>query len=298
VSREVHAAGGVLWRRRDDQPDGPLEVALVHRPKYDDWSLPKGKLEPGEPAVAGALREIHEETGFFAVPGRTLGVSRYRVLDSGRDVAKTVQWWAMRAVAGEFAPTAEVDSLRWLEVRAALATVSAGYDAAPLRSFAAGPPDTVTLLLVRHGSAGDRESWVGDDDERPLDEEGLAQAEAMTAVLPLYEPRRVLSAPLVRCVETVRPLAERLGGGVELVDAAREDENAGGAEFLTALLRGLARAGDTAVVCSQGGVIADAVRALSGVSDVRERKGSVWALSFDGDRLVDAHYTPRLVDPS
>ena len=90
---------------------------------------------------------------------------------------------------------------------AALATVSAGYDAAPLRAFAATPPDTVTLLLVRHGSAGDRDSWVGDDDERPLDDEGTAQAAAMADVLPLYEPRRVLSAPLVRCVDTVRPLA-------------------------------------------------------------------------------------------
>ena len=295
MTREVHAAGGVLWRRRE--ADGRIEVAIVHRPKYDDWSLPKGKLDSGELALTAALREIVEETGFTAVPGRTLGMSRYRVLDSGRDVAKSVRWWSMRAGTGEFVPTAEVDELRWLPVGAALATVSAGYDAAPLRAFAAAPPDTVTLLLVRHGSAGDRESWVGDDDERPLDDEGTAQAQAMAAVLPLYQPRRVLSAPLVRCAETVRPLAERLGVPLELVDAAREDESLGGAELLTSLLRDLARAGDTAVVCSQGGVISDTVRALSGVSDVRERKGSVWALSFDGDQLVDAHYTPRLVDP-
>jgi len=200
VSREVHAAGGVLWRRRGDLPDGPLEVALVHRPKYDDWSLPKGKLDADEPVVTGALREIREETGYSAVPGRTLGVSRYRVLDSGRDVAKTVQWWAMRAVAGEFVPTAEVDALRWLEVRAALATVSAGYDAAPLRAFAAGPPDTVTLLLVRHGSAGDRESWVGDDDERPLDVEGLAQAEVTD---PLAEVHAAMWEPVYPVIEAV-----------------------------------------------------------------------------------------------
>jgi len=294
VSREVHAAGGVLWRRSR----GRVEVAIVHRPKYDDWSLPKGKLDVGEPVLVGAVREIREETGFSAVPGRTLGVSRYRVLDSGRDVAKTVQWWSMKAGAGEFVPTAEVDELRWLPVPSALARVSAGYDAAPLRDFQAARPDTVTVLLVRHGSAGDRGSWTGEDDVRPLDDEGVAQARAMMSVLPLYEPRRVLTAPLLRCVETVRPLAERLGVPVELVDAAREDENPSGAEPLTRLLRELACAGSTAVVCSQGGVIPDAVRALSGVSDVRERKGSVWALSFDGEQLVDAHYTPRLVDPS
>ena len=297
MTREVHAAGGVLWRRSGDRPDGRVEVAIVHRPKYDDWSLPKGKLDPGEPLVAGAVREVREETGFSAVPGRTLGVSRYRVLDGGRDVAKTVQWWSMRAGDGTFVPSAEVDELRWLPVTTALSSVSAGYDAAPLRAFQAAPPDTVTLLLVRHGSAGDRDSWTGDDDERPLDDEGTAQASAMCAVLPLYEPHRVLAAPLVRCVETVRPLAERLALPLELVDAAREDENSAGADLLTSLLRDLARTGRTAVVCSQGGVIPDAVRSLSGVSDVRERKGSVWALSFDGVRLVDAHYTPRLADP-
>jgi 8-oxo-dGTP diphosphatase len=294
VSREVQAAGGVLWRRTGDR----VEVAIVHRPKYDDWSLPKGKLDPGEPVLAGALREIREETGFAAVPGRTLGVSRYRVLDSGRDVPKTVQWWSMRAGTGVFVPSAEVDELCWLPVHAALARVSAGYDAAPLRAFESGPLDTVTLLLVRHGSAGDREAWTGEDDERPLDDEGTAQAQAMAAVLPLYEPHRVLSAPLVRCIETVRPLAERLAVPLELVDAARDDENTAGAERLTELLRELARAGRNAVVCSQGGVIADTVRALSGVSDVRERKGSVWALSFEEEEFVDAHYTPRLVDPS
>ena len=167
----MHAAGGVLWRRAGDR----VEVAIVHRPKYDDWSLPKGKLDPGEPVLAGALREIREETGFSAVPGRTLGVSRYRVLDSGRDVAKTVQWWSMRAGSGEFEPSKEVDELRWLPVPAALARVSAGYDAAPLRAFQSGPPDTVTLLLIRHGSAGDRETWTGEDDERPLDDEGTSQ---------------------------------------------------------------------------------------------------------------------------
>ena len=291
--RVVRAAGGVLWRR----VDGRVEVALVHRPKYGDWSLPKGKLDPGEIEVVGAVREVAEETGFSVLPGRSLGVSRYRVLDHGRDVAKTVQWWALRCDTGEFVPTAEVDQLRWMAPASALARVSAGYDCAPLKAFSAHPPDPAVVLLLRHGSAGVRETWDGDDDERPLDETGSAQAQAAAQVLTVYGVQRVLAAPLLRCLQTVQPLADRLGAEVEPAKAAREDENGGGAVPLTQLLRDLAGSGRRAVVCTQGGAIPEAVRALSGVSDVRARKGSLWVLSLDGDVLVDAHYTARLLEP-
>jgi 8-oxo-dGTP diphosphatase len=141
--RTVRAAGGVLWRR----VAGQVEVALVHRPKYDDWSLPKGKLEPGEPWVVGGVREVREETGFVAVPGRTLGESQYRVLHRGRDAPKTVRWWAMRCLAGSFTPSHEVDALRWVPVERALAQGSA-FDVAPLTAFTDGPVETTTVLLL------------------------------------------------------------------------------------------------------------------------------------------------------
>ncbi len=292
--RVVRAAGGVVWR----QVDGRVEVALVHRPKYGDWSLPKGKLEAGEIEVVGGVREVAEETGFVAVPGRSLGVSRYRVLDRGRDVEKTVQWWAMQCLEGEFVPTSEVDQLRWVAPTSALARVSAGYDCAPLQAFSAHPPNTDVVLLLRHGSAGDSDRWQGHDDERPLDRTGLAQARAAADVLSVYGVERVLAAPLLRCQQTVQPLADRLGVDLEPVKAAREDENAAGAAPLTELLRDLAASGRRTVVCSQGGAIPEAVRALSGVSDVRARKGSLWVLSLDSDVLVDAHYTARLLEPA
>jgi phosphohistidine phosphatase SixA/8-oxo-dGTP pyrophosphatase MutT (NUDIX family) len=295
MSSQVRAAGGVLWR----YVDGSVRVAVVHRPKYDDWSLPKGKLDPGEPAVVGALREVREETGHEAVAGRALGVSRYRVLHRGRDVEKSVQWWAMRAGEGEFLPGSEVDRLRWLPVESALSRVSSGYDCAPLRVFAQDPPEAVTVLLVRHGSAGDRASWRGEDDARPLDQEGRRQAQALAEVLPAYGPVRVLSAPPLRCVDTVRPVAERLGLYVEPAPAAAECENADGPAALVDLLCDLAGQGQPVAVCSQGGAVPAAVAALAGprgVADVRARKGSVWALSFTGSRLVDASYAARACD--
>ncbi|MQY38245.1 putative 8-oxo-dGTP diphosphatase 1 [Streptomyces sp. RB17] len=109
----VRAAGCVLWRR--SPVSGDLEICLVHRPKYDDWSHPKGKLKRGEDALAGALREVAEETGYRAVPGEELPTLRY--LANGRP--KQVRYWAAEAVSGRFVPNAEVDRILWLSPAAA-----------------------------------------------------------------------------------------------------------------------------------------------------------------------------------
>jgi len=106
---EVEAAGGVVARKT---PDG-VEVAVVHRPRYDDWSLPKGKLRPNEAWEEAALREIEEETGLRCELGEELPPSRYRDRKGRR---KLVRWWSMRPLDGEFAPNDEVDELRWLPV--------------------------------------------------------------------------------------------------------------------------------------------------------------------------------------
>ncbi|MFC9281366.1 NUDIX hydrolase [Streptomyces collinus] len=109
----VQAAGCVLWRR--SPVDGDLQVCLVHRPKYDDWSHPKGKLKRGEDSLAGALREVAEETGYTAVPGNELPTMHY--LAGGRP--KQVRYWAAEAVDGRFAPNDEVDRVLWLSPAAA-----------------------------------------------------------------------------------------------------------------------------------------------------------------------------------
>ncbi|MGW0818920.1 NUDIX hydrolase [Streptomyces viridiviolaceus] len=110
----VHAAGCVLWRR-SSREDDELEVCLVHRPKYDDWSWPKGKLKAGEQALAGALREVLEETGHTAAPGTELSTQRYWA--NGRP--KQVRYWAAEAGPGAFTPDDEVDRILWLPPAAA-----------------------------------------------------------------------------------------------------------------------------------------------------------------------------------
>ncbi|MER6073530.1 NUDIX hydrolase [Streptomyces sp. NPDC001852] len=109
----VRAAGCVLWRR--SPVSGDLEICLVHRPKYDDWSHPKGKLKRGEDALAGALREVAEETGYTAAPGAELPTLRY--FANGRP--KQVRYWAAEAVCGHFTPSDEVDRILWLSPAAA-----------------------------------------------------------------------------------------------------------------------------------------------------------------------------------
>lgn len=127
MRERVRAAGGVVTRRRD----GELEVLLVHRPRYDDWTLPKGKLLPGETEEEGALREVEEETGLRCELGPELAGTEY-VDSRGRD--KTVRYWAMRPVSGQFEPHDEVDAVRWLTLDRARTLLSYERDLAVLAS--------------------------------------------------------------------------------------------------------------------------------------------------------------------
>lgn len=122
----VEAAGGVVWRR---SPQGALEILLVHRPRYDDWTVPKGKLGAGEPHAAAALREVEEETGLRCALGPELASTSYR---DRKGRPKHVRYWAMTPVDGRFTPTAEVDEVRWLPVEAAKALLSYPRDSSVL----------------------------------------------------------------------------------------------------------------------------------------------------------------------
>jgi 8-oxo-dGTP diphosphatase len=128
----VRAAGGVVWRRGPGSPTGPaggIEVLLVHRPKYDDWSFPKGKLVAGESFLEAAVREVFEETGQRCAVGPEIGTSRYRD-HLGRP--KIVRYWAMEAQRGGFEANSEVDEVRWVPIEEAPAALTYDHDRALL----------------------------------------------------------------------------------------------------------------------------------------------------------------------
>ncbi|GAB3564159.1 NUDIX hydrolase [Amycolatopsis endophytica] len=290
----------MLWRTGRDG----VEVAIAHRPRYDDWSLPKGKLDDGETVPAAAVREIEEETGFRAVLGRHLMTVRYRV-PAG---PKIVDYFSAAAASGSFSPNEEVDELRWLSPVEAAGLLSYDSDRSVLDAFTALPAGLSTLLLVRHAKAGKRDEWLGDDDLRPLSAAGARQAAALRALLPLFGPDRVVSAPRLRCEQTVHGLADDLGVMVEHENLVAEEFYWDDPVAGLARLLGFVAGGATPVVCSQGGVIPDVVWSLAVRDDVRlpveddervpSKKGSLWVLSFQaspgngGPRLVAADYLP------
>lgn len=278
---QIRAAGAVLWR----EDRGKVEIAVEHRPRYDDWSLPKGKLEPGDTVPAAAVREVAEETGFGCVLGPFLTQVTYLVRSRDGEAEKVVDYFSARAVSGAFATNTEVDKLQWLDLERARESLSYPLDVRVLDEFTSLGPYVRTMLLVRHGKAGSRDQWDGDDDLRPLSETGIRQAEALRAMLPLFGPDRVHSAPAVRCVQTVRGVADDLGVEVVHEPSLSEDGFPRDPVRAIARLRSLVDAEGTPVVCSQGAVIPDVVGAFAqsdGVplESVAAKKGSLWLLCF------------------
>jgi 8-oxo-dGTP diphosphatase len=294
----VPAAGTVLWR---NAAKAQLEVALVHRPRYDDWSLPKGKAEPGETLPECAVRETVEETGFRAVLGRLAGEVAYRLTTGPRAGArKVITYYGGQAIGGRFRPNDEVDELRWLRPEQAAAQLSYDADRAVLDAFTELPAATRTVLLVRHAKAGSRANWPADDDLRPLSRSGQAQADALRRLLPQFGAERVYAADRVRCVQTLQRLADDLGVPVGIERALTEESYHADPDTAATRLLDIAREhGGTPAICSQGGAIPALIAGFAAESgllldEIPCKKGSVWILSFapDEDRLLAADYLP------
>jgi 8-oxo-dGTP pyrophosphatase MutT (NUDIX family)/phosphohistidine phosphatase SixA len=245
-SRQIRAAGAVAWR---PGPDGGPEVLLVHRKKYDDWSLPKGKQEPGEPLALTAAREVFEEGGARLILGRRLAPVRYEV--NGRP--KRVWYWAAKTAGtdGGLVPNTEVDQVAWLPFPQAVRRASYGHDVGVLEDFASRPAGTVPLILLRHASAMPKSTWNADDDERPLADSGRAEAGTLAMLLACFAPgARVVSSAAARCLETVRPYAELTGAEVRAAPALHVQSSRTDQADSAVLISGAVAAGEPAVFCT------------------------------------------------
>jgi 8-oxo-dGTP diphosphatase len=284
VPGEVIRASGGLVLQGDD---GHRLVALVHRPRYDDWTFPKGKLLAGESDEETALREVLEETGLTCRLGRGLGTIEYRDRDGRR---KVVRYWLMRSLDGAFAPSEEVDELRWVPVEEAGPMLTYPHDRELLERLSR--IGDASVYLVRHAKAGSRAAWTEADDLRPLSANGRRQADELVRRLRGIDVERVVSSPSVRCVQTVRPLALDRGLPVEIDDRLAQGSTV---QDTMALLDELSTA--PSVVCSHREVIPGVLEHIEALGarlqGPREcKKGSVWALERRDGRVTLARYLP------
>jgi len=284
VTELVRAAGGLVLRGEGDD----RQVALIHRPRYDDWSFPKGKLGEGEDEASAALREVLEETGLRCALGPSVGAVTYA---DRHGKPKVVRYYSMTPDGGHFTPNAEVDELRWLRFEEADRRLSYLHDRTLLRRLLAGAPTSV-LYVVRHAKAGERSRWTSPDRDRPLTRRGRRQARRLVERFEGLDLTRIMTSPFARCVESVEPLASARGLAVERVADLGEGADRNRVAALldsidegAVLLCGHGREIEMLVDLAESrGARVQAPRGLA--------KGSVWVLERQGGRLVSARYLP------
>ena len=289
VAGEVRAAGGIVWRNADDN----VEILLIHRDRYGDWTLPKGKLDKGETDLEAGLREVHEETGMICKPGVPIGTMRYG-LASGE--IKRIHYWSMEVTSGSFSPNDEVDEIVWATPAVAGRILTYQRD----RDLVASLQDnwwqlTGRIYLVRHARAGRRKDWRGDDVKRPLSNRGWEQAREIGTFLADAQVERLITSSYVRCRQTLEPAAELLDLKIERHKALFEGTTAKSTERL------MRKVGDTPVaLCTHGDIVPAVLNRLAKAGTVIEddlqfEKGSIWSVDVVGDTFPTARYIAPFV---
>ena len=278
TTRYVEAAGGIIYRKRNTIDssntsdlkktsnqaniisDDDFELCLVYRPKYDDWSWPKGKNEPKESHRHTAVREVGEETGYAVTLGPHIAQIEYPLENEGKksisksgaknssqnnnktEVVKRIHYWMMREIDENAAmkrlpafgpikpakPT-EIGNVIWLTPSKARKKLTHDSDRRVLDAFLeklhAGQTEYKTLILVRHGKAESRKSWQGSEATRPITPLGSAASYALGRELACYAPNRIVSSPWKRCVETVATFAHDSSLYIEQIAELTEDHH-------------------------------------------------------------------------
>ena len=275
----IVAAGAVVVRK------GP-EVLLVHRPKYDDWSFPKGKLDPGEHVTTAAVREVAEETGLDVRLGPRLSTQAYQVRN-GWIRPKLVHYWVARVVHDDdvsaYRPNAEIDAVTWVPLDKAAETLTYERDRETLAEAAAIRKKSHPLVVLRHGRAEPRKQWTGDDRKRPLADEGELQAETVVPVLSAYGVERVLSSSSKRCWTTVSPYADVADLEVEVTDELSEEDAT--PEAVERIVHELLERREPVVLCTHRPVLPHVYEAL-GVRDPKLDPGSMLVVHHRRGQVV------------
>lgn len=280
----VLAAGAILWKRGDDEE---LLIALVHRPRYDDWSLPKGKLEQGESHIAAAFREVLEETGVTAIFGPQLGELAYEV----EGVTKVVRYWSAQASQAPYLQPnpLEVDALEWLSIEQARTRLTREGELSILNYFMEIGTDTTPLVLLRHAKAIQRLEWQGDDGDRPLDSYGQRQSARMLSNYFPYQIMEIHSSDAIRCLETVEPLARSLKLNIMISEELGEYRYSRDSKAALIYVRDVLEEGVPAIICSHNPILPNLMRKFIGKKNFKSlswtlNPGESWVLHHrEGD---------------
>ncbi|WP_298226720.1 NUDIX domain-containing protein [Gryllotalpicola sp.] len=265
MTEAVYAAGAVCWRN----VDGVTRILVIHRPRYGDVTLPKGKVDVGETLPQAAVREVAEETGLTLALGTPLGQTHYRI-GSGRE--KLVHYWAAEVTdraldKSVFRPNDEVSHFEWVTLDEARSALSYPHDLDIVDEFVrlhgelAHP--TFALIVLRHAKALARSEWSGADWKRPLAARGQFQARSIVPTVRAWSPKRIITSNAVRCVSTVKPLARALGRRPKLVEELSQDAWDEGKSAAADIVAKRLERRKTAVLCSHRPVLPDLLLELA-----------------------------------
>ncbi len=287
----IVAAGALIWRRNESDQ---IEIAFVHRIKYDDWSIPKGKLEGEESLIACAYREVMEETGFSVRFGQSLGSVSYQVGDR----PKSVTYWAAKYLDNPGQPNpSEVDEVRWVLARDADSFLSRTLDKEIVKRFLAIDLDSNPLVLLRHVKAIERSDWAGEDTDRPLSSLGERQAKRLIATLAPYGIEEIHSSSAVRCYESITPIARALNIDFFFTDTLSEEVYRKDKEQAAKYVNKLLSNNHSILVCSHNPVLPSILSSFVDkfgieVTQTKLEPGDAWVAHHIEREVVGVDFLP------
>jgi len=299
---DIYAAGAVCWRESGKD----LLVAIIHRGRYQDWTFPKGKVDPGETLAEAAVREVKEETGLKVKLGMPLETVSYP-LDKSK--TKVVHYWAARVsekalTKSKFQPDEEVSEVVWLKASEAFAKLSYQHDRDLLQEVidlrTNGMLRTKPLIIIRHAHATPRADYVGEDGKRPLLPEGKEQAKELVRLISAYGPKRVFTSPWRRCKDTITPYAKAHRFKIIERGELSEMGNAKGPAKTAKVAKGLFKDARSSILCTHRPTLPTITKVLAGYAEPKLASIILEAKALKpGDfivlHLTDSGKKPRLV---
>jgi len=285
MSEAISAAGAVVWRKHKDNF---TEVAIIHRPKYDDWSFPKGKIEVGESLIACAHREVLEETNLQTEFGPHLGQVEYFTPDG----LKKVTYWSAKVIGEKpFRINSEVDQLKWIPITKVIEVLTNETDKEIFDKFVKVKFNSKPFILLRHAKAITRDEWQGEDDDRPLSSSGQNQAMRLLSTYQVFNIDQIHSSDAVRCYDTVKSMAKGLDIKLEVSSKLSENTYKKDKEKAFDYVSELIKEDKSILICSHNPILPKMLNKLTKKSEIEADEDKLspadgWVIHRSGKEII------------